>query len=519
MYPEENNMLTISAEDDSNFLDNSRLLNGRLLPSKKAYVSEFFNDLAGRIYPLVFHDNAIIKRQRRLIAILNILINLFAAFNSNQVLAYSRDTGYYSQIHRRYGFEWHTYKNYLSIIDRLIELDYVSGVPGYYDRESGEGKRARIWVIENLSREFDELKNNSAGVVHLDYVTYPKTYNRVVTVCNVKNALPVKPHSPIILKDSSKNWINYHLTREIRDITNVVNQYNEFISGVDVLLPLDEGQLPTFGGSLHSEGGSFSTDCGGIPSTNGGSGQVRSGLGEVDIWGEVTHTQSCNLLYYQKLDSRLYRVFNRGNFKYGGRYYDGDYQSINKNKRARMLINGEPVIEVDYSSLHIRMLYHLLGKDISHDPYDLFPANDPLRTAVKLLMNIAINAKSERQAIYSFNSKFREIDACTAKGEKLQSISYAMKENNLNGRKLFNKIFDAHPDIRQYICSDKGIELQNLDSKIATDILTYFTKQGVPCLCVHDSFIVPASKENELQCVMQEMYSKYMDGFKCPTKT
>ena len=129
----------------------------------------------------------------------------------------------------------------------------------------------------------------------------------------------------------------------------MVNQYNEFITGVDILRSLDVGQLPTLGVSLHPEGGSSTTACGGSPSTNGGSDQEKACLGEVDIRGRL-HPQSCNLLYSQKIGFRLYRVFHRGNFKYGGRYYDGGYLSINKGRRGQMLINGEPLVEIDYSS-------------------------------------------------------------------------------------------------------------------------------------------------------------------------
>ncbi len=79
------------------------------------------------------------------------------------------------------------------------------------------------------------------------------------------------------------------------------------------------------------------------------------------------------------------------------------------------------------------------------------------------------------------------------------------------------KIFDTHKTISSYFNSGRGVELQNLDSCIAEAVLMHFTKQDIPCLCIHDSFIVEDRYKDELGDVMKEEYKKLF-GFKCKIK-
>ena len=53
----------------------------------------------------------------------------------------------------------------------------------------------------------------------------------------------------------------------------------------------------------------------------------------------------------------LYRVFNRGAFKCGGRFFGHWVQMIPSGYRKYLQIDGEPTVEIDYSSMHISMLY------------------------------------------------------------------------------------------------------------------------------------------------------------------
>ncbi|MBV5343104.1 hypothetical protein JZU68_05665, partial [bacterium] len=60
--------------------------------------------------------------------------------------------------------------------------------------------------------------------------------------------------------------------------------------------------------------------------------------------------------------------------------------------------------------------------------------------------------------------------------------------------------------IARYVNSGAGLKLQNLDSQITEAILMRMTDKGIPCLPVHDSYIVPQQYEDRLRDVMMEEY-------------
>jgi hypothetical protein len=55
----------------------------------------------------------------------------------------------------------------------------------------------------------------------------------------------------------------------------------------------------------------------------------------------------------------LRRVFNRGSFEMGGRFYGGWWQNIPSAYRSVITINGYRTVEADYSQFHPNILYHL----------------------------------------------------------------------------------------------------------------------------------------------------------------
>ena len=118
-----------------------------------------------------------------------------------------------------------------------------------------------------------------------------------------------------------------------------------------------------------------------------------------------------------------------------------------------------------------------------------------------------INVKSNISAIMAFE---KWLDEETEMREILIS-------NDLDERKLMQKIFDTHKTITKFFNKGRGLELQYLDSCIAEAVLMHFTKQGIACLCVHDSFIVEDRYKDELGDVMKEEYKKLI-GFNCKIK-
>ncbi len=520
MYQESYNEIDVQATDDQYYdLNQFRYLNPRLMPSKRRGLFDHFLALAEGLYSSVFAAAAPNRmRQWKMLALINILINLYMAYNAGEVLAYSRQSELYSSIHQRYGYNWYSYNSYRNIFDQLLTMDYIYGENGYFDRQNNEGRRARAWVADPLIEKFSEIQEADFAKERIVKPLLTNSDNQIMILEDYDPVYRVKPNNLIILKDDKKRWINYNLTKQVRLMLKKLKHYNDLMEHTELLLPIEECSYS--GELLGRERLDVSLPEGELIKRMSSGQAVVGERNYYQVPGvTITGIVPPNPLYYNKLDANLYRVFNRGSFNYGGRYYDGDYQSIPSKRRKRLLMNGSTVEEIDFSSLHIRMLYHQLGAECASDPYDIF-SNECLRKAVKLIMNIAVNARSSYGAICSFDKEF-SLGRYSKKDVAPENLAIreTLLENDLDGRSLFKKVFEKHTKIQKYICSDQGIHLQNIDSQIATDVMEHFTKQDIPCLCVHDSFIVEQAKAQELSDVMQDKYSKHNNGFNCPVST
>lgn len=59
-----------------------------------------------------------------------------------------------------------------------------------------------------------------------------------------------------------------------------------------------------------------------------------------------------------------------------------------------------------------------------------------------------------------------------------------------------------------YLLSSVGLQLQYMDAQIAERVLLHFAKMQVPCLSMHDSFIVMSHYQDELREVMTSAFTE-----------
>ena len=186
---------------------------------------------------------------------------------------------------------------------------------------------------------------------------------------------------------------------------------------------------------------------------------------------------------------QLHRVFNNGSWEQGGRYYGAWWQNVNRDLRQRIQIGDKKTIEIDYSGLHIVLLYAMAGidyfADVGEDPY-LNPrivapevadraGSAEVRSLMKTLSLAAINADNELKAIQAVNS---ETDRAI-RGR----LGIPMWE-------LLRRFAEFHAPIRPHFCSGIGIRLQYIDSLITENVIDWMVlREGVPVLPVHDSYV------------------------------
>jgi hypothetical protein len=177
--------------------------------------------------------------------------------------------------------------------------------------------------------------------------------------------------------------------------------------------------------------------------------------------------------------SQLHRVFHRGDFELGGRFYGAHWQNIGN--RHQLTINGYETVEQDYTGIHIRLLYQEVGKKMPDDPYDFWEH----RKAAKLAMLIGINARSTTSAIRALADAIRGMPGIREPYEAAKNLLKAAKAR--------------HPDIAHAFGSDAGVRLMHKDAEIAECVMREMVRAtGIVPLAVHDSFIVPAAQESKL---------------------
>lgn len=179
----------------------------------------------------------------------------------------------------------------------------------------------------------------------------------------------------------------------------------------------------------------------------------------------------------------LHRVFNE-DFKHGGRFYGGWWIGLPKEYRKYIEINRKHTVEVDFSAHHIRMLYARDGIEPPKDPYDVEGCPIP-REDLKQVFLVLINAANRTSTL----------KACAKKGIK--------------GASAVLKVFEKeHQKIAHYFHSGEGLALQYEDSILAERIMfTMMQNSGAVVLPVHDSFIVRASYQDELEEVMELVFA------------
>ena len=188
---------------------------------------------------------------------------------------------------------------------------------------------------------------------------------------------------------------------------------------------------------------------------------------------------------------QLYRIFSRGSYEKGGRFYRGWWQNILSDYRKYILIDGVRTVEVDYCNMSLRMLYAKRNCEYSAelDAYDLGLPNwkgkqDIRRPSIKQFINALLN---DEDGVYKLNKK-------------------DVKTLGLDHYEMLALVKKVHGPIFDLITAGGGQGIQYEDSQIAQDILLELLNDNITCLSVHDSFIVQYQHADRLVEVMKSVF-------------
>lgn len=203
---------------------------------------------------------------------------------------------------------------------------------------------------------------------------------------------------------------------------------------------------------------------------------------------------------------KMRRIFNEKSFKRGGRFYGGFWMELPSKLRLRLIIDMQKVVEIDYSGIHIHLLYNKVGIDYgatNQDPYEIpgYGNSKKYRNLFKKLLLAAINAKKDDK--YTGETKAA---MALQKDINFNSADYPDEIPDL--LKVIEDFKSHHEPIANYLCTGAGYELMNQDSQIAELVMKAMLKLQIPVLPVHDSFICPKQHSERLVYAMTRAYQK-----------
>lgn len=212
-----------------------------------------------------------------------------------------------------------------------------------------------------------------------------------------------------------------------------------------------------------------------------------AGFNEAISWAEIVTMDGMNLA------CPMARIYNQSMDR-GGRYYGmgTSWQNIKSEARKALTIDGEPVVELDFKTLHPAILYAEAGVPMPADCYAI--GNWP-RDLVKVAMLTLINAPTISKARFSIAHSDR----------MAQLAEPGSQEAMQRASDLIDAIKRKHAPISGAFHSDAGARLMRIDSDIAEAVMcNLIARKGIVTLPVHDSFLVPASKRDELEEAMAQ---------------
>ena len=255
---------------------------------------------------------------------------------------------------------------------------------------------------------------------------------------------PVKDDNIIIRSEDKKTNIPLPNNKQIKEQQDKLQKYNELLSNHCIALDLDDSQLKEI---------------------------------EVEI-KQQQKRKSIEPIYSLNFSRvHLRRIYSKGKTNLGGRFYDGWWQSLPSIYRPHITIDDYKTVEVDYSTMSLRLLYAREGKKVplSRDMYDLGlkGSSEYLKTARKLI-KVFINA-----ILNDSKGNFR-----------LNADDY--KKLELTHKELTELVNNHHQPIKHHFGTGVGLELMYLDSILAERLMEWFTYNNVILLPIHDSFIIRA---------------------------
>jgi hypothetical protein len=162
-------------------------------------------------------------------------------------------------------------------------------------------------------------------------------------------------------------------------------------------------------------------------------------------------------------------------FDLSGRLFGGFWQGLQRQRRAGIRIDGEPVVTLDYSSMFARLAYASWGVQPPAGDLYAIPGLEGYRDAVKLGVNALLFDQHARRQW----PKTEEPEQRLPRGWALARFRSALMERHLAIADCFG--------------TGLGFNLMHVESEVMVKVLTSLVSDSVTALPLHDGILVRRS--------------------------
>ena len=208
-----------------------------------------------------------------------------------------------------------------------------------------------------------------------------------------------------------------------------------------------------------------------------------------------------------KISCETYRLFIDNEESYGRLH--ASYQSMKKEMRELIKIDGESTVELDVSSAHLNILYGMVSIDpedcILYDYEQINEVTEEFRSEyglegitrddMKIMVMIMINTKSKSQAVNTVYNQERF--------NKYKNAREFVEE-------LVRLIEELHCHVSHLFYSNLAMSLMFKESSFLIRVLKQLKDNNTPCLSIHDSILV---KEGDKAFTINTMKGTFYDMF------
>ena len=229
---------------------------------------------------------------------------------------------------------------------------------------------------------------------------------------------------------------------------------------------------------------------------------IKNTLVEANKW--LINTRITDPVNSKVYPLQLVKIFNT-NFNKGGRMYDFAIQSLSKQERHRLLIDGKETCVYDFKAFETSLIYSLQGEVMEGDPYKVtIEGYKPsvLREVGKMIMTRIYYSKCREELNASVSKDIAEkfnLDRMVEDGD--------IPERRIPVGQIIDLLIDKHEVIMEHFFGNSDYDPSNIGSRVMDYILEYMIQNyKTAVIPVFDEVICDKEFEYEVHDVMKKAY-------------